>query len=209
MSRSMAEDILIQSSRLPWWVCLLLAYVSYLVLDHFAIDPGVQPDTTGVQIGTMGSFAAKYMYGYFAHFAKFLLPAIFILAGIASILKSKKISPFSKFAIITATVIVGWAIFQSSYKNLAEPINSAGNNSKKIEGKSKIELSKEISISKERAQAISQHNEEQAGRPHSIEKDSPKKYTLYSWKEEDGYRGYSNNGFPKDRPYSDPRVEFH
>ena len=68
MSRSMAEDIAIQASKLPWWVCFVLAYISYIVLDHFAINPGTQLDTTGVQIGTMGSFAVKYLYGYIAYF---------------------------------------------------------------------------------------------------------------------------------------------
>jgi len=31
---------------------------------------------------------------------------------------------------------------------------------------------------------------------------------IYSWRNEDGYRGYSNVGFPKNGKYSDPRIEF-
>ena len=180
MARSMAEDIAIQASKLPWWVCFGLAYISYIVLDHFAINPGTQLDTTGVQMGTMGSFAVKYLYGYIAYFGKFVFPSIFIFAGIGSLLRNKKRSPFTKFAIITATVIVGLAIFQATYKKLTEPLNIA----------------------------ISQQKERQQGEPKGIEKSKPQKYTLYSWKEENGYRGYSNTSFPKDRPYSDPKIEY-
>ena len=180
MARSLAEDIAIQASKLPWWVCFVLAYISYIVLDHFAINPGTQLDTTGVQIGTMGSFAVKYLYGYIAYFGKFVFPFIFTLAGIGSLLRSKKRSPFAKFAIITTTVVVGLAIFQATYNKLTEPLNIA----------------------------ISQQKEKQQGEPKSIEKSKPQKYTLYSWKEENGYRGYSNTSFPTDRPYSDPKIEY-
>ena len=180
MARSMAEDIAIQASKLPWWVCFGLAYISYIVLNHFAINPGTQIGTTGVQMGTMGSFAVKSLHGYMAYFGKFVLTFVFILAGIGSLLKSKKRSTFAKFAIITATVVIGLAIYQATYKKLTEPLNTA----------------------------ISQQKEKQQGEPKSIEKSKPQKYTLYSWKEENGYRGYSNTGFPTDRPYSDPKIEY-
>ena len=208
MARSLAEDIAIQASKLPWGVCWILAYISYLVLDHFAINPNAQPDMTGFDVGTMGSFAVKYLHGYIAYFAKFLFPFIFIFAGIGSLLRSKKISPFGRFAIITATVIIGLAIYQAFYNKLTEPINSVSNNNKNVGREAGLETSKQIPISKERAQAISQHNEEQAGKRNRIEKGSPTRYTMYSWKEENGYRGYSNTSFPTDRPYSDPKIEF-
>ena len=36
-----------------------------------------------------------------------------------------------------------------------------------------------------------------------------KKYVLYSWQDETGYRQYSNTGFPTDRPYKDPQVKYY
>ena len=69
---------------------------------------------------------------------------------------------------------------QETYQKLTEPLNTA----------------------------ISQQKEKQQGEPKGIEKSKPQKYTLYSWKEENGYRGYSNTSFPTDRPYSDPKIEY-
>jgi hypothetical protein len=31
---------------------------------------------------------------------------------------------------------------------------------------------------------------------------------IYSWKNEDGYRGYSNTGFPTGGNYTDPKIEW-
>ena len=64
-------------------------------------------------------------------------------------------------------------------------------------------------IRPKRTQAVKHHLEEQTARKVRQVEAKPKQYVLYSWREESGYRGYSNVGFPKDKPYSDPRVEFH
>lgn len=88
--KSIADDMVDVFSRLPWWLCLILALISYLVLNHYSIDFKQPVDTTGVQIGTMGAFTVRQMYKTLAWFGKFLLPFIFCLAAIVSIIKSFK-----------------------------------------------------------------------------------------------------------------------
>ena len=38
--------------------------------------------------------------------------------------------------------------------------------------------------------------------------ENKQKTIIYSWKNEDGYRGYSNTGFPADGKYTDPKIEW-
>ncbi len=88
--RSDVEELIDIFSLLPWWVCLILAFFSYLIMHHYAIHPGEPVDTTGVHIGTMGSYTVKQMYRTFAYFGQMILPFIFGIAGLASVIRKTK-----------------------------------------------------------------------------------------------------------------------
>ncbi len=73
-----AEFLMELVARLPWWVGVLLALVSYGVLRHWAESPM----TATAQPGQMGTFATQAMGRALATFAQYVLPLVF-LAGAA------------------------------------------------------------------------------------------------------------------------------
>ena len=77
-------------SRLPWWVCFVLAVISYFIMHHYSIKPGVPVDTAGLQVGTMGAFVVKQMWQTFAFFGQIVVPALFGIAGLASGIRTIK-----------------------------------------------------------------------------------------------------------------------
>jgi hypothetical protein len=81
---SAAEVIVMAASLMPWWVCLILAFLSWAILHHIAGIEIAKP--TGV--GTMGDYAVKQMFVNFAWFGQIVLTALFILAAIISGIKS-------------------------------------------------------------------------------------------------------------------------
>lgn len=88
--KSTAEEMIDIFSLLPWWACFILAVVSYLIMQHYAINLGEPVDATGVQIGTMGAYTVKQMYRTFAFFGQIILPFIFGIAGLASAIRVVK-----------------------------------------------------------------------------------------------------------------------
>lgn len=82
---SPAEDLVDLISLLPWWACLLLAVVSYLVLHRFAIQP--LPTATGTaQIGAM---VTGSMWRALASVGQYLLPAICVFSAAVSAWRRK------------------------------------------------------------------------------------------------------------------------
>ena len=74
------EDMMIIASKLPWWVGMLLALVSYLVLHSFAIAP-IAPLAGPNQ---MGDYVAKSLVRTIATFGQLVLPMIFVIGALIS-----------------------------------------------------------------------------------------------------------------------------
>lgn len=75
------EDLIGIAGKLPWWVSVALAVVSYLVLHAVASRP-VTP--ASVAPGQLGAAAASGMVTGFAKFFQYVLPAAFGIGAIVS-----------------------------------------------------------------------------------------------------------------------------
>ena len=73
---SAAEDLLDLVAMLPWWVGVLLALISYLLLHAIA----AQPVVAAPQPGQMGAMLTQTLWKTLATFGQYLLPLI-CLAG--------------------------------------------------------------------------------------------------------------------------------
>lgn len=71
---SPVEDLISIVALLPWWVGLLLAVVSYLILHQVAL----QPAATSVQPGQIGDVLVKTVSKTAASFGQYILPLICI-----------------------------------------------------------------------------------------------------------------------------------
>lgn len=84
------EDLIDIASKLPWWVGVLLALISYVLLHAVASRPVM----AGANPAKMGDALAKNMMTSFAMFGQFILPFAFsagaLISGVNSI-KQKKI----------------------------------------------------------------------------------------------------------------------
>ena len=67
------EDLISLTSRLPWWVCILLAIISYFVLHMIASRPAM----TIVGPGQMGDAVTKGIVTTFAMFFQYIFPFAF------------------------------------------------------------------------------------------------------------------------------------
>lgn len=79
---SLIEDLIEIASRLPWWVSLLVALGSWLILHLIANS---QPDIPK-DLHQMGQSVAGQLFRTFAFFAQFVLPAVFVIGAIGSVL---------------------------------------------------------------------------------------------------------------------------
>lgn len=78
---SPAEDLISIVALLPWWLGLLLAIASYLVLHQVAL----QPAATSVQPGQIGDVVIKTASKTVASFGQYILPLICIAgAGVSA-----------------------------------------------------------------------------------------------------------------------------
>ena len=75
------EDVIILSSKLPWWACLLLAVVSYGVLHAVAARPMITP-TKGP--GQLGAAVSHGLITTMAMFGQYVLAFAFCIAAILS-----------------------------------------------------------------------------------------------------------------------------
>jgi len=92
------EDVIVVASKLPWWLSLLLALVSYVVLHSIASRPVVPKIVSPAQ---MGDAAAHGLITTLAMFGQYVMVFIFIMAALLSCikaLKNKKRSYVGEFA---------------------------------------------------------------------------------------------------------------
>ncbi|AGI26017.1 restriction endonuclease [Pseudomonas sp. ATCC 13867] len=79
---SLIEDLIEIASRLPWWVSLLIALGSWLVLHPIAnSQPEVPKD-----LHQMGQSVVGQLIRTFAFFGQFVLPAVFVIGAIGAVL---------------------------------------------------------------------------------------------------------------------------
>lgn len=79
---SLIEDLIEIASRLPWWVSLLIAFGSWLILHPIAnSQPEVPKD-----LHQMGQSVVGQLIRTFAFFGQFVLPAVFVIGAIGSVL---------------------------------------------------------------------------------------------------------------------------
>lgn len=84
--QSTFEDIIELIAKMPWWICALLAVVSFFVLHNFAAIKV----TASVKPGDMGNFVAKQMVVTFAFFGQFILPAALLIGAVISVIRNRK-----------------------------------------------------------------------------------------------------------------------
>ena len=78
---SPVDDLIIVMSKLPWWVGVALALVSYVVLHLMASRP---MQATAVTPGQMGNVAVRSLTTTFAMFGQYVLPFAFGLGAFLS-----------------------------------------------------------------------------------------------------------------------------
>jgi H+/gluconate symporter-like permease len=82
---SIAENAVKAASYMPWWACLLLALISFLIFNsiwHMPEQPMV--------VGQAGNHLGREAMRTFAFFAKIVMPSLLVLAGIISGIKKKQ-----------------------------------------------------------------------------------------------------------------------
>lgn len=84
--RGLAEDLLEITAKLPWWVGVALAVVSFIVLH------GIGSQEISAPAGTtdIGGFAAKSLYRSLAWFLQFVVPPLCLIGALVSFLRQKK-----------------------------------------------------------------------------------------------------------------------
>lgn len=83
---SFLEDVIELTSRVPWWVGVVLAILAYLIL-HALASREIAPAT---DMRDMGNMAAAQLFKTLAFFGQFLLPGAFLLGALVSALKQRK-----------------------------------------------------------------------------------------------------------------------
>ncbi|NUZ09006.1 restriction endonuclease [Piscinibacter koreensis] len=80
------EDLIDVVSRLPWWACLGLAALSYLVLHALATPMAV----TSVQPGQIGALATQALWKGWAYAGQIVVPMAFVFGAVLSALRRAK-----------------------------------------------------------------------------------------------------------------------
>ena len=84
--QSAFEDLIELAASLPWWVGLLLAILSYLVIHPFAIDDA----TATASAGEIGKVASKHLIRTLASVGQFIVPVAFLVGAGASAMRRGK-----------------------------------------------------------------------------------------------------------------------
>ncbi|MDP2238605.1 MAG: restriction endonuclease [Burkholderiales bacterium] len=84
--QSAFEDLIEITSKLSWWIGVVLAVVVYFVLHQFAVMEIVAP--TGAK--GVGVFAGKQLYKSLAIFGQYVLPAAFLFGALISVFSRRK-----------------------------------------------------------------------------------------------------------------------
>ncbi len=83
---SPVEDLFELAARLPWWLCLILAVISYAVLHPIAVAPvAVNPAP-----GQMGTMVTDMVWRSFAGVGQYALPIVLAGAAVASFFGRRK-----------------------------------------------------------------------------------------------------------------------
>ena len=82
----LAEDLLELAALLPWWLCLLLAIVSYAVLHPYATAPVV----LNAAPGQLGSMMNEAILKGLATGGQYILPIILVTGAAVSFLRRRK-----------------------------------------------------------------------------------------------------------------------
>lgn len=84
--RGAADDLLAIAARLPWWASLLIAAVTFVVLHQVAgQDVGTATSTKDI-----GAVAARGLYRTLANIGQYILPLIFIVGAVVSVLGQRR-----------------------------------------------------------------------------------------------------------------------
>lgn len=83
---SPAEDIVAIVSRLPWWMALLLAFVSYFALHAYA----AQPTAVSIVPGQVANAMLPLLLKGLATAGQYILPLLFSVAAVISWIKQNK-----------------------------------------------------------------------------------------------------------------------
>ena len=81
--KSTFEQMVEVFARLPWWVCLVLALLAYLILD--AVVRNGTPVSRTRSVAEIGTLVQQQYLMTFARFGKVLLPLAFVLAAAVSL----------------------------------------------------------------------------------------------------------------------------
>ena len=84
--KSGAGILLAITARLPWWLGVVLALLSYLLLHAMAAKPPATP----LQPGQLGGFAVSAMVQALARIGQYLLPFFFLLGAAMSAYKRQQ-----------------------------------------------------------------------------------------------------------------------
>jgi len=85
--KTLADDLVDVASLLPWWLCLILALISYLVLHDMAMQRVI---TSSVAPGQIGDMVTASMKLALAQVGQYLLPLLFVVSGFVSYARRKR-----------------------------------------------------------------------------------------------------------------------
>ncbi len=83
---SIFEDVVEIVAKMPWWVGVILAVVSYMVLHVLAIPDANKP----TDIQQLGQYGARLLWKTFAFFMQFFIPPLFLLGAALSAWRRRK-----------------------------------------------------------------------------------------------------------------------
>ena len=84
--QSPAEDVMELVAMLPWWVGVLLAIVSYLVLHQMSATT----KAVSLQPGQIGNFVSRSMVAMLAFYGQFIVPVLCLFGALGAFLKRRK-----------------------------------------------------------------------------------------------------------------------
>ena len=85
--KSDVEDMIELAAKMPWWINVILAVISHIALHHYATRPNAP---TPAQMSQMGDHVVASIWQSLAIFGQYLLPFIFILAAVISLIKQAR-----------------------------------------------------------------------------------------------------------------------
>jgi restriction system protein len=86
------DDLINIAAMLPWWLGVLLAFIAYFVLHHYAIAVVAQPTS----VAQLGANVASQLGKTLAIFGQYLIPLSFLIgAGISAFGRHKRAALFT------------------------------------------------------------------------------------------------------------------